>query len=138
MLLQEIKEIPTDIKTLRKFGTTMGIFFVLVAAFVFWRKKEEAVIYTFAALSVFFLFFAAVVPAWLKPIQKVWMTLALLMGWVMTRVLLAVLFYGILTPIAAITRIMKKNFLDLKVEKKAPTYWKTHPARTRETYEQQF
>ena len=29
----------------------------------------------------------------LKPINKMWMTLAILMGWVMTRILLGILFY---------------------------------------------
>ena len=65
-----------------------------------------------------------IIPVLLKPIQKVWMTLAILMGWLMTRVILTVTFYVIFTPIGLISRIFGKDFLNTKRKKEAEmSFW---------------
>jgi hypothetical protein len=45
------------------------------------------------------------------------------MGFVMTRVILSILFYLIITPINFIAKIFRKDFLNLKIEKKKKSYW---------------
>src|SRR5690349_2471195 len=64
-LLDEIKGIKSDKKSLREFGMTLGIFFGLLSAFLWWKGKSTCSY--FAALSVFFLFFGFAAPALLKP-----------------------------------------------------------------------
>ena len=51
------------------------------------------------------------------------MTLAILMGWVMTGVILIILFFLALTPLAITARIFRKKFLDLKIDKSKVSYW---------------
>ena len=50
------------------------------------------------------------------------MTFAVILGWVMTRVILGVVFYLIITPIGLITRLIGEDFLDLN-KKKLDSYW---------------
>ena len=135
-LLKEINEIPMTKQALRKFGLTMGIAFGLLGGLLVWRAR--AAWPYFVGASAFFLFFGLALPVVLKPLQKVWMTLALLMGWVMSRVILAVLFFLVVTPIGLILRLSGKDLLDKKAGAKKESYWTPHQARAKEDYENQF
>ena len=58
----------------------------------------------------------------------------------MTRVILIILFYGILTPIGLIARLCGKDFLDKKVNKITKSYWilRTTAECDKKSYENQF
>lgn len=63
-------------------------------------------------------------PHFLKPVFKVWMAFAELLGWIMTRVILIILFYAVLTPTALVARVVfRKRFLDLYFEDSKKSYW---------------
>ena len=138
MIIEEIKRIRSDKKELRKFGITIGIACGLLACFavVAW---EDILFYSFI-IAAAFLFLGFTLPAALKPFHKVWMTISILMGWLMTRVILIILFYGILTPIGLIGRLCGKDFLDIKLNKNAPSYWVLRGKQEydKKSYEQQF
>ena len=135
-LLKEINEIASSPADLRKFGITMGIVFGLFGGYSAWRGHSFW-IYR-AGAGAFFLVFGLIVPTRLKPIQKVWMTLALMMGWVMARVILCVLFFLAITPIGLILRAAGKDLLDIKPGVTRSSYWKVHKAQAKEDYENQF
>ena len=138
MILEEIKRIKSDRKDLRNFGITMGIALGVIGGLLLWRDKPSYFYCVIAAVA--FLLSGFVFPAVLKPFQKVWMTISILMGWFMTRVILIILFYGILTPIGLIGRLCGKDFLDIKLNKKAPSYWVPRDKQEydKKSYEQQF
>ena len=138
MLLQEIKNIKSGKVELRKFGITLGIVFGLLGGLFLWREKPYYP-YLFA-LSLFFLFFGLLFPTLLKPIHKVWMGLALILGSIMTRVILSVLFYLVITPLGLISKLSGKDFLDLKFDKSVSSYWISRKNITFEkaNYEKQF
>ena len=138
MLLDEIRDIRSGKIELRKFGITLGIVFGLLGGLFFWRGKSY---YFFLfILSGFFLFFGLILPLLLKPIHKVWMTLALILGSIMTRVILSILFYLIITPLGLISKLAGKDFLDLKFDKSAHSYWilRKKTAFEKANYEKQF
>ena len=134
-LWKEILEIPSTKKQLREFGLTVGAVFGLIGAFLFWKGREHAVY--FLAAAAFLMLSGLVFPAALKPLQKLWMTLALLMGWVMSRVILAVLFFLVVTPIALVLRVSGKDLLDTRGESRV-SYWRKRMPRPKEDYEKQF
>ena len=119
-LWSEILEIKSTKKELREFGYVMGIFFLILSGIGFCRHKNFL---PFLSLSGIFIVLAYLNPFLLKPIQKIWMTLALSMGWVMTRVLLGIVFYFVITPIAWISKLSGKRFLDLEVFSGQESYW---------------
>ena len=135
-LLNEIKTIKSSPKDLRKFGVTLGIAFGLLGL-IFFLKQRPAYPY-FLGLALFFFIFAFAAPGALKPIQKVWMTAALLMGWVMTRVILCVLFYLVITPIGFFLRISGKDLLARKFPEEISSYWTDHSQKDKATYENQY
>lgn len=121
---------------LRKFGFTMAAAFGLFGGIAAWRGHGFSLI--LLAIALFFLFFGLVWPAALKSVQKLWMTLALLMGWVMSRVILTVIFYAAVTPIGLILRLSGKDLLDKRSGVRRDSYWLTHKPRNKEDYEDQF
>lgn len=137
-LLHEIKDIRSDRKALREFGMTLGIFFGLLAAFLWWQGKT---VYPYLfGLGVLFLFFGFAAPTLLKPIQKAWMTLAVVMGAVMSRVLLCALYYFVMTPIAWTAKVFGNKFLTGGPDTTLKSYWTTHKNERddKKSFENQF
>lgn len=137
MLKQEIAEIKSDPKAIREFGLVVGGVLGLIGLVRLWKGHGGAEYFLIAAgLLIFFGLFA---PALLRPVQKVWMIFALLLGWVMTRVILSLVFYLAITPIGIIMRLSGKDPLDEKYPDKRATFWTPKgQKRTRESYEKQF
>ena len=68
------------------------------------------------------------------------MTLAVIMGWIMTRVILSVVYFLVLTPIGLVARLTGQRFLGGPVEPEKTSYWRPrrdHPPQ-REHYEKQY
>lgn len=137
-IFKEILEIKSGKKELREFGVTMGTVLAILFLFFLWKGKPNTFI--FLGLSVFFYLFGMAVPVWLKPIQKVWMAIAVVMGWMMSRVILSVLFYLVLTPIGVCARLFGENFLDLKMNAGKQSYWINREKKEfqKSDYEKQF
>ena len=76
----------------------------------------------------------------LKPFFLIWMIFATILGGLMTRLILSLVFYLILTPIGLILRIFRKQFLELEWNKTDSTYWNYRSTDVLETekYEKQF
>ena len=137
-MIEEIKNIKSEKSDLRKFGIIVGIVLLIIAGFFFLKEKESFQL--FFAIGIVLFVTGIVIPFTLKPIYWVWMTFATVLGWFMTRVILSLLFYVILTPIGLIARSFGKQFLDLKWNKTDATYWNYHSESIfkKENYEKQF
>jgi hypothetical protein len=121
MLIDEIKNIPSTKKDLRKFGITIGLALIIISGLWFFFSAHSYVYFLIVGLML-----AAVgllLPIILKPIQKIWMTLSLILGWISTRLILLILFYVVLTSISVVAKLFGKDFLSLKLNKAKRTYW---------------
>lgn len=138
MITEEIGNIKSGKSELRKFGITVGIVTSLVGGVLLWQEKDYH--YYFFMLSAVFLLFGLAASTLLKPLQKAWMTLAVLIGWVMTRIILTVLFYMGVTVLGLLMRLFKKKLLDTGFDTGADTYWiAREPVEfKKEDYEKQF
>ena len=138
MILDEIKNIKESKKDLRKFGLSVGIVLLVIAGILFYKQKDSYLY--FGIIGLFLLAAGLIIPVILKPLNKIWMSLAILMGWVMTRVILILLFFLALTPLAIIARIFRKRFLDLKIDKSKESYWEIREKKEIKPidYERQF
>ena len=137
-MLEEIKNIKSEKSDLRKFGITIGVILLIIAGFLFWKEKESfQILLTF---GVTFCILGIAIPFILKPIYWVWMIFATILGWIMTRVILSLLFYIIFTPIGLILRFFGKQFLELRWDKSKESYWnyRTNERLIKENYEKQF
>ena len=137
-MLEEIKNIKSEKSDLRKFGITIGIILIIIAGYLFWKDKESFQI--FITVGVVLNVLGIVIPVVLKPIYWIWMIFATILGWIMTRVILSLLFYVIFTLIGLILRSFGKQFIELNWDKTDSTYWNYRSGGVfeKENYEKQF
>jgi len=138
MFREEIKKIPMDRKALRNFGLLMAGVLLIVGGWLWW--KSAATWPGEIAAAVLLAVTGLAAPAILKPIYRIWMIFALILGWVMTRVVLTLVYYLVLTPIGLAGRFFGEHFLHLERSKESATYWvrREGPAREKSDYERQF
>lgn len=106
---------------LKKFGLTIGTVLLIISAAMFYYSSELKFQFGIAGLVLIILGY--VFPKILLPFQKVWMGLALVLGFIMSRLILTLLFYLVITPIGLIAKLAKKDFLDLSINKTKESYW---------------
>lgn len=75
-----------------------------------------------------------------KTIQKIWMSLAIIIGWLVTRAILIILFYLVVIPIGILAKMFGKHFLDTKFDTNVDSYWipKQYTKFDKRSYENQF
>lgn len=135
MIIQEIRNIDSSPRQLRKFALAMAIPLAAIGA-VLLLTAREYYSYFFIA-SGLFICPGLLVPAALLPLQKVWMTFSIIMGWFMTRLILCILFFAIITPMALLMRLLGKDLLNMKFDKgSSKTYWL--PRETNESREHDY
>ena len=75
-----------------------------------------------------------------KKIYDYWMLFAKALGWVNTRILLSLMYFIIFTPFRIVSVVIRKDFLDRKIEKDKETYWQKREVKIfkKELYRRQF
>lgn len=121
MILEEIKSIDSGPKKLREFAFVVGGVLCVLGVLLLWRGRENYPWFLFPGLLL--VATGVAVPVVLLPLQKTWMILAVLMGWVMGRVLLSILFYLVLTPLGLVLRLTGKDLLGLQRDPSKKSYW---------------
>ena len=136
-IVEEIREIKSDKKQLREFGFVMAIFFALLAGFAVWKGKSWPLL---AVVAAVFALTAWIRPFLLKPLQQIWMTLAVVIGWFMSRLILSIVFFLVITPLSLFMRLTGKKFLDMEFRTQQSSYWipKNKEGITKECYEKQY
>ena len=118
-----------DARMLRQFGFLCILFFGILAGLQYFRSGNATAAMILAGLAVSGGLLGAIRPLWLKPIFVGWMILAFPIGWVVSHVLLAVLFYGVFFPLGMILRGLGHDPLRLR-KPMADSYWQARTPQT--------
>ena len=105
----------------RSFGLLFFIVFIVVGLWPL-IKGETANIYLIL-ISLFFLIFGLINSKILSPFNKAWIKLGEILGLIIAPIIMALVYFIILTPISLIVRMLGKDLLGLKFLKKQDTYW---------------
>ena len=62
-------------------------------------------------------------PIALYPVWKAWMTLAIGLGFIVTTVILFVMWLGVFIPLALLLRVIGKHVMDTTFDRSIPSYW---------------
>lgn len=92
----------------RSFGFTVGIAFVVLAGFLYWRGAVRLPP-VLAVLGAVLLGAGLVLPTRLGPVQRAWMGLAHALSRITTPILMAVIFFVTILPIGLIMRALGRN-----------------------------
>jgi hypothetical protein len=124
-LREDFRALDTSHKRVRSFGLTIGALLILVALVVVWRAGwaigggARWLAGSGAALA----FIGLAAPALLRPLYRGWMGFALVLGHVMTRVLLTVVFFLVVTPIGLIRRALGRDPIERSPAPDLASYW---------------
>jgi hypothetical protein len=110
-----------DRKQLRSFGGIVGGIFVIIAL---WPAmvRGESVRWWLLGPAIALIVLAGVAPRALGPAHRIWMTLGDALGWVNTRLVLGVIFYGVVTPTGVVLRLLGHDPLRRAAAPLASTY----------------
>lgn len=128
-----------ELKDLRQFEMVLAGLLVIFGT-IHYMKHRLVLAQWFFGIGLAVFCIGLLGPRLLKPIYAIFLKVAHAIGWFNTRVILILIYYVILTPIALIVRIFGKDLLNRKIEKNISSYWATRQSAkpTREQLEKQF
>ena len=107
----------------RSFGLVFAAFSGFVAALGLWRGTERWTIWL--GLASISLVLALAAPQLLTPFNWIWTRFGRLLHLIVSPIILALLFYGCITPIGFLMRLSGRDPLRLRLEPDAESYWIT-------------
>jgi uncharacterized membrane protein len=134
----DIAHLDTSTGSLRKFGLTVGPIFLLIAGWIAWRHHVSTAVYVLATLGLALTIVGATFPRALDGVYRAWMGLSFAMGWVVSRIIISILFLLVVTPIGLLARLVKKQFLDMDMRHPAATYWVAKDRTKKINYEKLY
>ena len=134
----DIKQLKTGDRDLRKFGLMVGGVFILLGLLFLWRHPGRSPYFLWPGGAL--VFCGAILPRALTWVYIGWMSVAFMLGFIMAHVILSLFFFLMITPIGLIARLFGQDFLSLKLDRTAKSYWIPRPKKSRSpaAYERQF
>tara|TARA_Y100000996_G_scaffold311193_1_gene247596 strand:- start:1628 stop:2011 length:384 start_codon:yes stop_codon:yes gene_type:complete len=104
----------------RSFGIVFFIVFLIIATYPLLNQGEVRL--WSLILSVIFLILGLLNSKLLTPLNKIWFKFGILLGKIVSPFVMGIIFFFVVTPIGIFMRILNKDLLKLKFNKKS-TYW---------------
>lgn len=116
-----MKDEGTTRQTLRKFGLIWALVFSIVAFYPL--VSANPVRLWSIIVSIGFAVIGLTYPIVLNPFFRIWMKFGKIAGSANAKIILAMIFYLVVTPIGLIRRAMGKDSLKKRLDKSTATYW---------------
>ncbi|HEX3870744.1 MAG TPA: SxtJ family membrane protein [Pirellulales bacterium] len=120
---------PTS-KTLRQFAGLWIVFFAGMGAWQAWAHDRTTLGAVLGILAVTVGPLGLARPQWIKPIFVGWMVAVFPIGWLVSRVVLSLVFFALFTPIAILFRLSGRDPLRLRRKPAGQSYWHPKPMST--------
>jgi hypothetical protein len=105
----------------RRFGALFAVLFALLGLApllhhrpVRWWSLAAAVLFCLAGLAA---------PKLLAPVNRLWFRFGLVLHRIVSPLMMAVIFYGVITPVGLVFRLTGKDPLRLRRDRASATYW---------------
>ena len=104
----------------KSFGVLLFVVFLLIAAWPL--LSSDSIRFWSLVISIAFLAIALLKQELLKPLNSAWIKLGEILGKIIAPIIMALIFFFILTPLSFIIRIFGKDLLKLKISNNN-SYW---------------
>ena len=105
----------------RSFGILFFIVFLILGLYPT-LKGNSPNIY-FILISIPFIILGLINSKILTPLSNAWIKLGEILGIIIAPIVMAIIYFFILTPISLVVRIFGKDLLSIKFDKQVNTYW---------------
>ena len=136
------------VKQLRSFGFIALAAFGLLGALIYWKgsffgiQLDEAtrgVAFTAWGIGILSGFFSLVYPRANRPLYVGLSLVAYPIGFVVSHLIMAFLFYIVITPVGLLFRLLGRDPLKRRFDPQAESYWEPHvPREEKKLYFRQF
>jgi Saxitoxin biosynthesis operon protein SxtJ len=106
---------------LRQFGLVVGGVFTAIGLWPLVFRGEPLRLWA-TGIGGLLIVCGGILPSVLAPIHKGWMWVGHILGWINTRILLGIVFYGLVTPIGMVVRLMGKDTMRQGFDESRTTY----------------
>jgi len=96
---------PPSVRQLRDFALLVGGVFIAMAGLMLWRQRSPVLVASIGGLGTALALAGLIAPARLARVYKAWMALSLLLNRVSTPILMGVIYFIVVTPVALIMRL---------------------------------
>ncbi|SKB07447.1 hypothetical protein SAMN02745166_04697 [Prosthecobacter debontii] len=139
VILEELKAVDHSASAMKRFGGLMSAVTLGVAFLSWWKHGHfTGVIWACGAAAFILLGLTIVRPQSLRMPYLGWMFLSLCLGWVMSRVVLILLFTLVVIPTHLLGRIFGLSFMKMRQGKERTSLWEKKPPRDAKHHEQLF
>jgi len=130
---------PPSTRQLREFAFVCAILMVILAIRQLTARPALLLTTTYAAAATTLMWIGSLRPRWLSSIFSAWMTLVSPIAWLTSAALMAIVFYGLITPLALIFRLRGREALDVAFGSDQDSYWQEkRSAKNPRQYTKQF
>ena len=106
----------------RSFGIVFFLLFFVMAFWSFRGDFQQIKIIPFI-LSLVFLILGLINSKLLTPLNKLWLKIGEILGRIIAPIVIAIVFFLVITPTAIIMRLLGKDLLKKKYDSKSKSYW---------------
>jgi hypothetical protein len=107
----------------RSFGLVMAVFFAILCVIALWRAATWFWPSIFAVVSASFALAALIAPGVLQPLNQLWFRFGLLLHAIINPLVMGLMFFTVITPIALTMRALGKQPIALRGDKALDSYW---------------
>jgi len=118
---------PPSQRMLRQFAMLWLIAFGGVAAWRVWGGVHDAWALLAGLLSIIIGGAGIARPSLVRWIYSAWMIVAFPIGWTITQIVLAMIYFGLFTPLALIFRAVGRDALAIK-RRRGNSHWTSRPS----------
>lgn len=126
-----------DTKELRIFGLMVGGIFSIIGLWPIFGGGNAPRIWAISVGGAL-VGLGLALPSSLKHIHRIWMKIGHVLGYINTRIILGVIYYGLITPMGVIMRLSGKDSMHRVLVPEADTYRVIRPPRSRLHMKNQF
>jgi hypothetical protein len=110
------------IKELREFGLLIGGIIAGLFGLILPLLRGHSLLIIPWVIAIIFVGLAILLPQSLDPIYRFWMKIGLYVGWLESRIVLSIVFFIILTPMAFIMKLFNRDTMARKFDFEIETY----------------
>ena len=124
-------------KELRQFGFLVGGVFAVIGLWPLLFRGESPRLWAIV-LGGLLIGLGVVIPQSLKQVRRGWMQVGHVLGAINTKIILGVVYYGLITPMGLVMRLMGKDSMHRALVKEATSYRVVRAPRPRQHMKNQF
>ena len=111
----------TKISSNRSFGIVFFVVFLLIALYPITYSGDIRI--WSLIISFIFIILGLLNSKILTPLNKLWFKFGVILGKMISPIIMGIIFFLVVTPIGLIMKVLGKDLLRLKFNKKDNTYW---------------